>query len=75
MRTPMTEYSSCLIGTVDGVSPDEIVVLLDTDAPQSTALNTGTPTAFPQVNGYVLIPNQSGAIVGLVYWLGIEILI
>lgn len=72
MRTPMTEYSSCLIGTVDGVSPDEIVVLLDTDAPQSTALNTGTPTAFPQVNGYVLIPNQSGAIVGLVYWLGIE---
>ncbi len=72
MRTPMSEYSSCLIGTVDGVSPDEIIVLLDTDAPQSTALNTGTPTAFPQVNGYVLIPNQSGAIVGLVYWLGIE---
>ncbi|PKN74146.1 MAG: ATPase [Candidatus Cloacimonetes bacterium HGW-Cloacimonetes-3] len=72
MRTPMSEYSSRLVGTVDGVSPDEIVVLLDTDAPQSTALNTGTPTAFPQVNGYVLIPNQSGAIVGLVYWLGIE---
>ncbi|HOD17752.1 MAG TPA: DUF87 domain-containing protein [Candidatus Cloacimonadota bacterium] len=72
MRTPMSEYSSCLIGTVDGVSPDEIDVLLDTDAPQSTALNTGTPTAFPQVNGFVLIPNQSGAIVGLVYWLGIE---
>jgi len=72
MRTPMSEYSSLLVGSVDSVSPDEIVVLLDTDAPQSTALNTGIPTAFPQVNGYILIPNQAGAIVGFVFWLGVE---
>jgi hypothetical protein len=60
------------IGTVDYVSPNEIKVMLDTSAPQNTALNTGTPTLFPRINGFVLIPNEVGALVGLISWIGVE---
>ena len=60
------------IGTVDYVSPNEIKVLLETDAPQNTALNTGVPSLFPRINGYILIPNEIGALVGIINWLGVE---
>jgi hypothetical protein len=60
------------IGTVDYVSPNEIKVLLDTSAPYNTALNTGTPSLFPRINGFVLIPNEVGALVGLISWIGVE---
>ena len=60
------------IGTVDFVSPNEIKVILDTSAPQNTAINTGIPTLFPRVNGFVLIPNEIGALVGLIAWIGVE---
>jgi len=60
------------IGTVDYVSPNEIKVMLDTSAPQNTALNTGTPALFPRINGFVLIPNEVGALVGLISWIGVE---
>lgn len=60
------------IGTVDFVSPNEIKVILDINAPQNTALNTGVPTLFPRINGFVLIPNEIGALVGLISWLGVE---
>lgn len=60
------------IGTVDYVSPNEIKVVLDTTAPQNTALNTGSPTLFPRINGFVLIPNEVGALVGLISWIGVE---
>lgn len=60
------------IGTVDYVSPNEIKVLLETDAPQNTALNTGVPSLFPRINGFVLIPNEVGALVGIINWLGVE---
>jgi hypothetical protein len=60
------------IGTVDYVSPNEIKVVLDITAPQNTALNTGVPTLFPRINGFVLIPNEIGALVGLISWLGVE---
>ncbi len=60
------------IGTVDFVAPNEIKVMLDTSAPQNTALNTGTPSLFPRINGFVLIPNEVGALVGLISWIGVE---
>jgi hypothetical protein len=60
------------IGTVDYVSPVEIKVLLEPDAPQNTALNTGVPSLFPRINGFVLIPNEVGALVGIINWLGVE---
>lgn len=50
-----------IIGTVEEVTTDRITVLIDPDAPQATALNTGVPTGFPRINGFVLIPNESGA--------------
>jgi hypothetical protein len=54
------------------VSPDEIKILLDIDSPRNTALNTGVPTPFPRINSFVLLPNESGAVVGIVVWLGVE---
>jgi len=61
-----------IIGTVEFVSPKEIKVLLDTEAPFSTSLNSGNPQLFPRVNGFLLIPNESGAIIGMITWIGID---
>lgn len=72
MSSPIERMAELVIGTVESVSSDEIRVLLDLDAPQSTALNTGTPTSFPRLNSYVLIPNEAGATVAYVTWIGIE---
>jgi DNA helicase HerA-like ATPase len=60
------------IGTVEFVSPKEIKVLLETDAPLSTSLNTGVPQLFPRINGILLIPNEAGALIGMITWIGIE---
>lgn len=72
MQTPIEKVAALTVGTVESVSPSEIRVLLETDAPQATALNTGAPTGFPRINGYVLIPNETGAVVGMIVWLGVE---
>lgn len=72
MTTPIERVSGLVVGTVESVSPDEVRVLLELDAPQSTALNTGTPAAFPRLNAYVLIPNEAGATVAYISWIGIE---
>jgi DNA helicase HerA-like ATPase len=72
MTTPIERLSSLVVGSVESVSPDDIRVLLELDAPHATALNTGTPSAFPRINGYVLIPNEAGATVAYITWIGIE---
>jgi len=72
MTTPIEQLSGLTIGSVDSVAPDEIRVALDKDTPRSTALNTGTPTSFPRINGYVLIPNEAGATVCYISWIGTE---
>jgi hypothetical protein len=72
MTTAIQRLSELVIGAVEAVSPDEVRVLLELDAPHATALNTGTPTPFPRLNGYVLIPNEAGATVGYITWIGIE---
>ncbi len=72
MTSPVSRISSLAIGTVESVSPDEIMVLLDIDAPKNTALNTGIPTPFPKINSFVLLPNEAGCVVGTVVWLGVE---
>jgi len=71
-ETPFEHAGTLRIGTVDFVSPDEIKVLLDIEAPDSVALNAGSPRPFPRVNGYVLIPVDDGYIVGQIEWLTIE---
>lgn len=60
------------IGVVEFVSPDELKVLLDIEAPENVALNTGLPKSFPRINGYLLIPTDVGFIVGQVSWITIE---
>ncbi len=71
-ETPFEHAGSLRIGTVDFVSPDEIKVLLDIEAPDSVALNAGSPHPFPRVNGYVLIPVDDGYLVGQIEWLTVE---
>jgi DNA helicase HerA-like ATPase len=72
----MSSYTELLaglvIGTVESVAPDDIRVLLELDSPQATALNTGSPSPFPRINGYVLIPSEAGATVAYIRWIGIE---
>lgn len=70
--TVLEEISALTIGSVESVAPAEIKAVLDIDAPQTTALNSGVPTGFPRLNSYVLLPNEAGAVVGLVVWLGVE---
>ncbi len=53
--SPLAYADSLRIGTIDFVSPDEIKVLIDIEAPDGVALNTGTPRPFPRINGYVRI--------------------
>jgi DNA helicase HerA-like ATPase len=72
MTTPIERLANLVVGAVESVSPDEVRVLLELDAPHATALNTGTPAPFPRLNGYVLIPNEAGATVAYIHWIGIE---
>ncbi|QKK09770.1 MAG: ATP-binding protein [Planctomycetota bacterium] len=71
-QTPFDQTEGLRIGTVDFVSPDELKVLLDIEAPETVALNAGGVRPFPRVNGYVLIPLDDGCLVGQIEWLTIE---
>ena len=71
-QTPFEKAGSLRIGTVEFVSPDEIKVGLDVEAPESVALNTGGPRPFPRVNGYLLIPVDDGFLVGQTEWMTVE---
>ena len=71
-QAPFQQAGSLRVGTVDFVSPDEMKVALDIEAPESVALNAGGPRPFPRVNGYLLIPVDDGFLVGQVEWLTIE---
>lgn len=70
--SPLAYADSLRIGSIDFVSPDEIKVLLDIEAPDSVALNTGTPRSFPRINSYVLVPSDEGYLVAQVEWITIE---
>src|SRR5690606_36061429 len=70
--SPLAHADSLRIGTIEFVSPDEIKVLLDIEAPDGVALNTGMPRPFPRINGYVLIPSDAGQLVAQVEWITIE---
>lgn len=72
MISPMENLARLQIGSVDFVSPDEVKVLLDLDAPQSIAMNAGKPRPFPRINGFVLLPTENGFIVGQITWLAVE---
>lgn len=60
------------VGTVASVQPNRIDVVLEFDAPQGSAIVRGEPTAFPKVNGYILIPSNVGSIVGQIEWIRVR---
>ena len=68
----MAFADSLRIGSVGFVSPDKFEVLLDSEAPESIALNTGSAQGFPRVNGYLLVPTEGGFAVGQVEWITVE---
>lgn len=72
MNTPIANAESLQIGSVDFVSPDEIKVMLDLDAPNDVALNSGVPRPFPRINSYVLIAGEGGYLVSQIEWITIE---
>ncbi len=72
MITPLAIAEARRIGSVDFVSPDEINVLLDIEAPNDVALNAGVPRPFPRINSYVVIANDNGYLVAQVEWIRIE---
>lgn len=72
MTSPIEHLAGLVIGTVEAVAPNEVRVLLEASAPQTTSFNTGTPVSFPRLNGYVLVPNEAGATVGFIAWMGTE---
>ena len=71
-QTPFEHAGSLRIGTVDFVSPDELKVALDVEAPEAVALTTGMPRPFPRVNSYLLISVDEGFLVGQVEWITVE---
>lgn len=72
MSTPIELQAGLIIGQVESVSPSEIRVGIDAAAPRSMALNTGAPTSFPRINGYVLVPNEAGATIAMISWIGLS---
>jgi DNA helicase HerA-like ATPase len=72
ISSPVEGNAARTIGSVESVAPNRLVALLDLDAPQATALNAGAPVGFPRLNSFVIVPHESGALVGFVSWLGIE---
>ncbi|MBN2103055.1 DUF87 domain-containing protein [bacterium] len=70
--SPIEHSASLRIGAVEFVSPDEIKVGLDLEAPDGIAANAGVPRAFPRINGYVLIATEAGHIVAQVEWIAVE---
>ena len=72
MRSLVEALGDRAIGVVESITANAISVLIDPSAPQATALNTGIPTGFPRINGYLLIPNESGATVGVITSVRVE---
>jgi uncharacterized protein len=66
MATPVERLASLAVGRVEFVTAQELRITLFAETPQATALNTGVPTGFPRINAYVLIPNETGAVVAVV---------
>jgi uncharacterized protein len=72
MTSPIEFTASQVIGVVESVSPSEITVRIEQQAPQATALNAGHVQRFPRINGWVLLPSEVGYLVGTVTWIGID---
>jgi hypothetical protein len=66
MTTIVERLGALAVGRIETVTPGEIIFTLYNETPQATALNTGVPTGFPRINAYILIPNETGAVVATI---------
>ena len=66
MTTIVERIGTLSVGRVETVTAEELRIALFNETPQATALNTGMPTGFPRVNAYMLIPNETGAVVAII---------
>lgn len=66
MATPVERLGALAVGRIELVTAQELSVSLFSETPQATALNSGVPTGFPRINAYVLVPNETGAVVAVV---------
>lgn len=62
-------YEKC-VGIVDSVSAYEVKGYLLETAPKNVVINSGSFNFFPRINGFLLIPNETGSLVGMVTWIG-----
>lgn len=72
MASPIDFQAGLTIGTVESVAPDSIEVALLPDSPHGTALNARLPTRFPRLNGILSIPSETGAVLALISWVGVD---
>ena len=66
MATIVEHVAGLSIGWTEMVTAAELRIRLFAETPQATVLNTGTPTGFPRINAYILVPNEGGAVVAVV---------
>lgn len=66
MTTLVERIGTLAVGRVETVSAEALRISLFNESPQAIALNTGTPSGFPRVNAYILIPNETGAVVAVI---------
>ena len=72
MRSLIEAIGDRTVGTVESVHANAIKVLVDPSAPYVTAMNSGTPMGFPRINGYLLVPHESGATAGIITAVQVE---
>jgi hypothetical protein len=66
MTSIVERVGALSVGRIEAVTAAELRIVLFNETPQATALNTGVPTGFPRINAYVLVPNETGAVVAVV---------
>lgn len=62
--------NSRCVGIIDSVSAGEIKAYLIDEAPHNVSISMGTYTLFPRINGFLIVPNETGALVGITTWIG-----
>lgn len=66
----MGETNNRCVGVIDSVSPQEIKAILLDNAPKNVSILEGNISFFPRINSYLVIPNETGCLVGIISWIG-----
>lgn len=61
---------SNVVGRVEEVAPDSVLVRLYREAPHGTAFQENSLHRFPHVHGYVVLPTERGPVLAIATWVG-----